>query len=162
MLGYLLYLAITLFVNYSNEIGSTPLKIYTYVVLITVCFLSCTGYHEMRRSGSGGYGTLRLPNGNLEVSFGGNPFTPWYRAQRFALIRCAEVTMESRQNYFKIVNDFSHRTYQGSAGGVGGGSEVDVIYEIEVSTDSSGSGHYYNAKRVIKLKGRVPVTISRN
>lgn len=146
------------------------------IPLVSVfCIISCTSYHEMKKNGSGGYGEYKTENSTLIVYFGGNGLTPEYRIKRFAMIRCAEVTLESYCKYFVILTDYSYRTEHSSANFYPKGnmstlyfptssSMQDVAFEIDLyqNTPDSSVKNYYDAQDVIDAKGRVEIKIERN
>ena len=75
--------------------------------IMAVLFLwgCATPYQE---SGfSGGYKETRLKKNVFRVSFKGNSFTDKRRASDFALLRCAEVTLEKGFRFFVIAGSRS-------------------------------------------------------
>ena len=142
---------------------------------LVFCVVSCTGYYEMRKSGSGGYGEYRTENNTIVVYFGGNSLTPAGRVKRFAMIRCAEVTLESQCKYFVIIEDYAYKTEHSSPGLSSSGnttpmsfgissSMMDAAFEIDMYQNPPDSSvkNYYNAQDVIDAKGRVDIKIERN
>lgn len=137
--------------------------------------ISCTGYYEMRKSGSGGYGEYRTEKNTIIVYFGGNSLTSARRVKRFALLRCAEVTLESHCKYFVIIEDHGYKTEHSSPGLISSGnttpmsfgissSMMDAAFEIDMYQNPPDSSvkNYYNAQDVIDAKGRVDIKIERN
>ncbi len=75
------------------------------ILAVFVCGCNATGYHP--RSFEGGYTDMKMQDDIYQVSFSGNGFTGSQRAGDFALLRCAEVTLDAGCSYFVILNDKS-------------------------------------------------------
>lgn len=66
--------------------------------------ISCsTGY--VRHSIIGGFSERMVNDGIWEVSFRGNGYTRKEKAERFCMRRCAELTIEKGEGYFKIIDN---------------------------------------------------------
>jgi hypothetical protein len=82
------------------------------VLLLSGC---ATPYQE--RGYLGGYKETRLKQNVFRVSFKGNSFTDKRKASDFALLRCAEVTLEKGFRFFVISGS---RAQHGESYGFGG------------------------------------------
>src|SRR4051794_15109445 len=72
-----------------------------HALLALLCALGCaTGYHPA--SGTGGFSELKLNDRAYEVSFRGNGYTSREQAQRLALRRAADLTVQSRFTHFVV------------------------------------------------------------
>lgn len=79
------------------------LIIFVALILIQGC---ATAY---KSSGlMGGYSETQLDENVFRVSFRGNGYTSYERAADFTLMRCAELTMQSRYKYFVIIDANSY------------------------------------------------------
>lgn len=76
------------------------------IVIITFAVLALAGCTTpYQRTGfKGGYSETRLQENAFNVSFRGNGYTRRERVNDFALLRCAEVTMENGFKYFAIAD----------------------------------------------------------
>ena len=75
------------------------LAIPAFLFLLAGC---ATPYQE--RGFSGGYTERKVEKNIFRVSFKGNSFTNKERASDFALLRCAELTLEKGFRFFAIAN----------------------------------------------------------
>ena len=78
-----------------------------YIFVLSLLFLtSCaTPYQE---SGlAGGYDEVQLSENSYQISFRGNGYTSRQRAEDFALLRAAELTLENGFTHFMIINEAS-------------------------------------------------------
>jgi len=76
--------------------------LFVMVVLVSGC---ATGYH--REGFSGGYNDMKIQDDIFKVGFSGNGYCGSERAVNFAMLRCAEVTLEKGYNYFIIIDEKS-------------------------------------------------------
>jgi hypothetical protein len=73
------------------------------ILLLAALGLGCaTGYHPA--GATGGFSELRLNDRAFEVAFRGNGYTSREQAQRLALRRAADLTVQSRFTHF-VVDD---------------------------------------------------------
>jgi hypothetical protein len=73
-------------------------------LLVTACLVACaTGYHQP--GFTGGYSDTQLAPDVFRITFQGNGYTSPDRAQDFALLRAAELTLSHGYRYFGIVNE---------------------------------------------------------
>jgi len=81
------------------------------LILFSLIFLSgcATSYHPT--SFSGGYTETQLAENIWRVSFEGNGYTRQQRAEDFALLRCAEVTLEKGFTHFALSNSASRSDF---------------------------------------------------
>jgi len=121
----------------------------------------CTGYHEMKSTGSSGYGQSKSENGNLIITFSVLAFTPESRIKRFLMLRCAEVTLESYCTYFRIVNDLSYENGKTPYGGQIGDNTHESAFEIEITQNlpETDKDYYYKAQDVVDAGGSVEIKI---
>lgn len=70
-------------------------------VLVMLCACS-TGYQSV--GFTGGYEDTRLDENIFSISFRGNAYTSTQRAQDFALLRAAELTLQHGYKYFAIIS----------------------------------------------------------
>jgi len=71
------------------------------LILVAVLLGGCaTGYQE--KGHSGGYSQTRLDKNVFKVNFKGNGYTSREKADDFAMMRAAELTLESGYQYFSI------------------------------------------------------------
>jgi len=81
---------------------------YLLILLFGAIVTSCTAYQP---SGiTGGYTEIKLAQNVYRVSFSGNGYTSPVRANDFALLRSAELTLENGFNYFVIVDADKYST----------------------------------------------------
>ncbi|MDD5081439.1 MAG: hypothetical protein PHC58_05570 [Candidatus Omnitrophica bacterium] len=71
-----------------------------FVLVISGC---ATGYYSERFTG--GYQDMKIQDDIYKVSFRGNAFCGSERVADFALLRCAEVTLDNGYNYFIILDE---------------------------------------------------------
>ncbi|HMO41478.1 MAG TPA: hypothetical protein PKE17_18855 [Saprospiraceae bacterium] len=64
---------------------------------------SCTTPYQ-RTGATGGYSDTRLQENVFTVNFRGNGYTSRERAQDFAMLRCADITIENGFRYFAIAD----------------------------------------------------------
>jgi len=76
----------------------------------------------------GGYSETPLAPGVFRVFFNGNGFTSKERAEDFALLRAAELTIAANSNHFTIIDDSSY-------------IRVDPLYTTPGYSDTQGSLH---------------------
>ncbi len=86
-----------------------------------------TGYH--RQGFSGEYTDMCIQDDVYQVFFNGNGYTSSQKAADFALLRCAEITLEKSCKYFSVLNENS-------------GSETS-LYTTPATTYHSGSVNMY-------------------
>lgn len=60
----------------------------------------------------GGYSEQQLAEDVFRVTFGGNGYTSTQRAQDFAMLRAAELTLQHGYKYFAVLNERADRTAQ--------------------------------------------------
>ena len=82
---------------------ATMLVVLVSVVTVTGC---ATNYQSVRFTG--GYEETRLDENVFSVNFRGNGFTRLQRAQDFALLRSAELTLMYGYKYFVIIQSDSY------------------------------------------------------
>lgn len=80
------------------------------LILLSGC---ATSYHP--NSFSGGYTETQLAENIWRVSFEGNGYTRQQRAEDFALLRCAEVTLEKGFTHFALANSASRTDFSSAS-----------------------------------------------
>ena len=88
---------------------------------------------------TGGYYDEELPTGEYKVGFGGNGYTSTTTAMDYAMLRCAELTIEKGRNFFEIV--------------VGAGGRKDDAYWNGYGLSYSSKP---NAEYIIRLHNNEP------
>lgn len=84
-------------------------KIICLLILTIMLISGCaTGYHKV--GFTGGYSEMKIQDDIFKVEFRGNAKTSMARAEDFALLRCAEVTLENGYRHFIIVDEKSTLT----------------------------------------------------
>ena len=79
-----------------------------FQIMMAALLLSCGCATPYQENGFlGGYKETRLKKNVYRISFKGNPFTDKSRASDFALLRCAEVTLERGFRFFAIAGSRS-------------------------------------------------------
>lgn len=83
----------------------TLMKYICRLMFIGLPFLiiGCTTPYQSTGA-TGGFGETRLQENVFTVTFRGNGFTENEQVQDFAMLRCAEVTLENGFNYFSIAD----------------------------------------------------------
>ena len=67
------------------------------------CLAGCTPTAYLPAVGAGyGYSEIELSDGTYQVYFEGNQYTPESKAREFALLRSAELTLETGHRYFTV------------------------------------------------------------
>jgi hypothetical protein len=84
--------------------NATPVYLTLTLLAITLGLSGCaTGYGP---SGfSGGYEDMKIQDNIYRVSFTGNAYTNKREAADFAMLRCAELTLENGAKYFAVVTE---------------------------------------------------------
>lgn len=85
------------------------MKLKIAVCFILICCLSGCGAHHRHRGHRGGYSDMALAHDIYKISFKGKFFTSRDKAQDYALIRCAEVTLREGYRYFIVMNANDYR-----------------------------------------------------
>lgn len=140
------------------------LIIFTFLIL-TGC---ATPYQKVTAyTLTGGYYDEELPTGEYRVGFGGNGYTNTTTAMDYALLRCADLTLEKGKKYFEIV--------QGGGGmqdsaywngyGISYSSKPNAEYIIRLhnSEPESSDGKVFNAietKELISKRQKIEKTSS--
>jgi hypothetical protein len=86
--------------------------LFPVIVMIALSMVGCaTGYNA--KGLMGGFSETQLDTDLFTVSFKGNGYTSVERASDFALLRCADLTLQNGFTYFKVVDSQSniHTTY---------------------------------------------------
>jgi hypothetical protein len=100
--------------------------------LIIVCMLtlltSCASPYQPNRLG-GGFSDTQLSPDVFRIYFRGNAFTSMQRAQDFALLRAAELSLQNGCSYFAVVNESSSTSH--------------VSFTTPGHTETTGSGLIY-------------------
>jgi len=73
--------------------------------LLSMLITGCVATAYQPTGSSGGYSHTQLDENIYHVYFKGNEYTSSERASDFALLRCAEITLESGMNYFRIIDE---------------------------------------------------------
>lgn len=83
------------------------MKRLIFVCPIVIMLGACsTSYQSV--GFTGGYEDTRLDENVFSISFRGNAYTSGQRAQDFALLRAAELTLQHGYKYFAIINSDSY------------------------------------------------------
>ena len=77
------------------------------ITLLAVLTVGCATAYQPHGL-SGGYSERQLSANTFQVRFNGNGYTHWDRARDFALLRSAEVTLQSGNRFFAIVDSAEH------------------------------------------------------
>ena len=76
------------------------------IALLPILIIGCaTNY--IAKGGDSGYSSMQINESSYRVSFDGNELTSAERATDFALLRCAELTMNGNFRFFTIIRDES-------------------------------------------------------
>jgi len=81
-------------------------QLFLFAILLTSC---ATPYQPL--SFSGGYNSVALDSNIFKVSFRGNGDTSGERAEDFALLRSAEITIKNGYKYFSIMDKNNSTDY---------------------------------------------------
>jgi hypothetical protein len=82
----------------------TTSAIHASLIIVSLLFTGCATQYQS--SGfAGGYSDTQLAPDAFRISFSGNGFTSSDRAQDFALLRAADLTLAHGFHYFAIVNE---------------------------------------------------------
>ena len=82
-----------------------------FVITLVVCYSGCaTSYHTT--SYTGGFSETQLAPEVFRVFFRGNGYTSGERAQDFALLRAADLTLQHGFTHFAIVDENNSTTTQ--------------------------------------------------
>ena len=79
------------------------MKLFTLVISFFL-LVGCASTYQ-KKGFTGGYEETQLAVDIFSVSFGGNGYTSGVRAQDFALLRSAELTLEHGYRYFVLINE---------------------------------------------------------
>ncbi len=77
-------------------------KLICLLVLATMVSGCATTYH--RQTWTGGYSDTKIQDDIFRVEFAGNAYVSRGKVEDFALLRCAEVTLENGYKYFVILD----------------------------------------------------------
>lgn len=80
------------------------MKILLWVVIIAL--VGCATPYQ-QNGFRGGFTDTQLDKNTFKVSFEGNGYTSRDVVEKYLLLRCAEVTIQSGHDYFIIINDGS-------------------------------------------------------
>ena len=115
------------------------------LIIIMIILSSCvTPYQPQgRRSG---YSSTQLDTNVFQVTFKGNGFTKSDRANDFALLRSAEITIENGYEHFVIidVNQYSEDSSWTSP----------TTYKTKINTHTTYSGNTYGTATTKKIGGQ--------
>lgn len=104
---------------------SKRISVVGLVFLIGILFSGCATNYGSKSFWHGGYSDMKIQDDTFSISFSGNSSTSTERAGAFALLRCAEVTLENGYNYFTII---------------GGGTSIkQSAYTTPVQSHTTGS-----------------------
>jgi len=102
-----------------------------FIILLPFILIGCaTTYQEY--GPRGGYEAVHINDNIFKVSFTGNAFIGTRRSQDYALLRCAEVTLENGYNYFMIIDDESYMKQELY-------TKKDSYYEKPISAETYGT-----------------------
>jgi hypothetical protein len=79
-------------------------KMKTFIAVLTLTLLTGCSTPYQQTGFSGGFTETRLQENAFSVSFRGNGYTSRERSTDFALLRCAELTMEHGFRFFVIAD----------------------------------------------------------
>lgn len=120
----------------------TRLLLVLPVVALVACAASPTPYQA--QDDRYGYSEQQLEDDRYRVSFTGNSATSREAVQNYMLFRAAEVTLESGNDYFTVVDQQVEGTSTGTASprvGVGVGSGGSSNIGVGISTFLGGGGN---------------------
>jgi len=80
----------------------------TMLLVVSTLFLTACATSYQNTGLTGGYSETQLDENVFKVSFKGNGYTSRERASDFALLRSAELTLQSGYAYFVIVDEDSY------------------------------------------------------
>lgn len=103
-------------------------------IIFTICTFAllaacATPYKQAKKETSNGYFDSKLQEGMYEVLFSGNENTSFGKANNFALLRAAEVSLENGYKSFEIVRQAQDYTEKESDSGIKifGGTLTDIV-----------------------------------
>lgn len=76
-----------------------------YIILLAIFLLSGCATPYQSKGINGGFSETRISENIFQVNFAGNGSTGLERSSDFALLRCAELTLESGYRYFILLNN---------------------------------------------------------
>jgi len=110
-------------------------------LLLIVCFTLSACATSYSSSGvGGGYSDTKLSPDMFRVKFNGNGYTTPDRAQDFALLRAADLTLTNGYSYFAVINEsnqVSHESYTTPG-------QVNTYGNYNSSTGTYSATSYYN------------------
>ncbi len=116
---------------------------FIFVIVSAICLASCATLYQPKGF-MGGYSDFRINDDVFSVSFRGNGYTSSEKTLKYALLRCAEVTLQGGYKYFVIIsnNDTSRNLINASTYG-----------NANISTHSNqtltgNANHYLNGSTI--------------
>ena len=74
------------------------------LLILAIVFIQGCATAYQKQGFSGGYTETQLDTNVFKVNFAGNGYTGRERASDFALLRCAELTLDNGYNYFATID----------------------------------------------------------
>lgn len=124
----------------------------TCVILFVCCFFAGCATPYQKMGFRGGHKTVELQDNIFNVEFRGNAYTSKSRSNDFALLRCAEVSLEKGCKYFAILDEDSYistSTYTTPIQSTTTGSFYGNSFQA--NTKTSGGDTYYLHKPSVRL-----------
>jgi hypothetical protein len=92
-----------------TRIAKSSIEKLIWLIIAMLLGGCATGYNE--HGFLGGYKDRMVEEDVFEVSFAGNGFVDPKRAEDFALLRCASLTLEHRCKYFAVLDRLSQKQF---------------------------------------------------
>lgn len=128
---------------------------------LTACAASPTPYQEAGENG--GYAEQQLEADRYRVKFEGNPATPRETVEDFTLYRAAELTLQTGNDYFKVVSRDVEQVAGSVRGispgigiGIGGGSSNIGIGVSSIFGGGRADYHYVSYLDIVVYEGEKP------
>lgn len=78
--------------------------IQVMAVLLCLLLIGCATNYSQKSFWRGGYSDMKIQDDIFSIVFSGNAYISTERSGAFALLRCAEVTLENGYNYFTLLS----------------------------------------------------------
>lgn len=118
------------------------------IFLLTAALTGCaTSYHS--KNLFGGYRDQAVAADVYKVTFNGNGATDVNTTYKYAMKRCAELTLQKNKRYFEVIN---HRNYLKHNTSYAGGVVFAVdfpVSEIQFKIVSNKTAKAYDARKVL-------------
>lgn len=113
------------------------------VVLLTGC--AATPYQPMEWNG--GYSETQLSEDLVRIDFNGNGYTDRATVADYALLRCAEYTLERGARYFVIIDQNSYSSYSTATTPSTTTGQMTSYGNTTYGSSTTFGGHSYNVAK---------------